>query len=116
LREERRLKLFVNRVLQRIFRPKGSEVTGEWRKLQNEEVNDLYSSPSTVRVIKSRRIRCARHVPRRGEGKGAYRVLVGKAEGKGPFGRTWCRWEDNIKMDLQEVSWCGHALDLSGSG
>jgi len=78
LREERRLRLFENRVLRRIFGPKMDEVTGEWRKVHNEELNNLYSSPNIVRVIKSRRMRWAGHVARMGEGRGGYRVLVGK--------------------------------------
>jgi len=90
-------------MLRRIFRPKRVEVTGEWRKLHNEELNDLYCSPNIVRVIKSR---WAGHVARMGEGRGVYRVLVGKPEGKRPLGRPRRRWEGNIKMDLQEVG-CG---------
>jgi len=78
-------------------------VTGEWRKLHNEELNDLYCSPNFVRVIKSRRMRWAGHVARMGERRGVYRVLVGIPEGKRPLGRPRRRWEDNIKMDLQEV-------------
>ena len=78
-------------------------MTGEWRRLHNEELNDLYSSPNIVRVIKSRRMRKAGHVARMGERRGVYRVLVGKPEGKRPLGRPRRRWEDNIKMDLQEV-------------
>jgi len=78
LREELRLRVFENKVLRRIFGPKRDEMSGEWRKLQNEELNDLYSSPSTVRVIKSRRIRWAGHVARMGERRGVCRVLVGK--------------------------------------
>jgi len=77
-----------------------------WRKLHNEELNDLYCSPNIIRVIKSRRMRWAGHVARMGEGRGVYRVLVGKPEGKRPLGRTRRRWENNIKMDLQEVG-CG---------
>jgi len=79
--------VFENRVLRRIFGPKRDEVTGEWRKLHNEELNDLYCSPNIVRVIKSRRMRWAGHVARMGESRGVYRVLMGKPEGKGPLGR-----------------------------
>jgi hypothetical protein len=96
LREKRRLKMFENRVLRRIFGPKKGEGTGEWRKLHNEELNDLYSSPNIIWVIKSRRMRWAGHVARRGEKKGIYRGLVGKPEGKRPLGRPRRRWEDNI--------------------
>jgi len=92
--------------LYRIFGPKRDEVTGEWRKLHNEELNDLYCSPNIVRVIKSRRMRWAGHLARMGESRGVYRVLVGKSEGKRPLGRPRRRWEDSIKMDLQEVG-CG---------
>jgi hypothetical protein len=95
--------LFENRVLRRIFGPKRDEVTGDWRKLYNEELNDLYCSPSIVRVIKLKRMRWAGHVVHMGEGRGVYGVLVGKPEGKRPLGRPWRRWVDNIKMDLQEV-------------
>jgi hypothetical protein len=89
----------------RIFGPKRDEVTGEWRILHNEQLNDLYFS-STVRVIKSRRMRLAGHVARMGERRGVYRVLVGKSEGKRPRERPRRRWEDNIKRDVQEVG-CG---------
>jgi len=78
------------------------DAKGEWRKLHNEKLNDLYSSPNIVRVIKSRRVRWAGHVAHMGEGRGVYRVLVGKP----PLVRPRCKWEDNIKMDLQEVG-CG---------
>jgi len=105
LREERRLRVSENRVLI-IFGPRMDEVTGEWKKLHNEELNDLYSSPNTVRVMKSRRMRWVGHLARLGERRGLYRVLVGKPEGKRSLGRTRHRWEDNIKMDLQEVG-CG---------
>jgi len=81
--------------------PNGHEVTREWRKLHNEELNDLYSSPNIVRVTKSRIIRWAGHVARVGEKRGVYRVLVGKHEGKTPLGRPRSRWEVNNKMDLQ---------------
>ena len=106
LREKRKLSVFENMVLRRIFGPRRDEVTGEWRRLHNKELNDLYSSPNIVRVIKSIRMRWAGHVARMGEGRGVYRVLVGKPEGKGPLGRPRHRWVDNIRMDLQEVG-CG---------
>jgi hypothetical protein len=102
LREEHRLSVFENRVLRRIFGPKREE-DGSWRKLHNDELHSLYSSPKIVRVIKSRRMRWAGHVARMGEGKGAYRVLVGRPEGKRPLERPRRRWEDNIKMDLREI-------------
>jgi len=104
--EERRLRVFENRMLRRIFGPKRDAVTGEWRKLHNEELNDLYCSPNIVRVIKSRRKRWAGHVARMAERRGMYRVLVGKPEVKRPLGGPRSRWEDNIKMDFQEVG-CG---------
>ena len=107
LREEHRLRVFENRVLRRIFGAKRDEVKGEWKKLYNEELNDLYTSPNIVQVIKSRRMRWAGHVAHMGEGRGVYRVLVGKSEGKRPLGRPRPRWEDNIKMDLQEVGFRG---------
>jgi hypothetical protein len=87
----------------RIFGLRRDEVTGEWRKLHNEELNDLYSLPTIVRVLQSKRIRWAGHVARMGDGRDVYRVLVGKPEGKRPLGRPRRRWEDNIKMYLQEV-------------
>jgi hypothetical protein len=103
LREERKLRVFKNRALRRVFGPKRNEVTGDWRKLHNEELNYLYSLPNIVRVVKSRSMRWAGHVARMGEGRGVHRVLVGKPEGKRPLGRRRRRWEDNIKMDLNEV-------------
>jgi len=106
LREERRLREFENRVLRRVFGPKSDEVTGEWRKVHNEELSDLYSLPNIVRVVKSRRMRWVGHVARMGQERGVHRVLVGKPEGKRPMGRPRRRWEDNIKMDLQEVGGC----------
>jgi hypothetical protein len=107
LREELRLRLFENRVLRRIFGPKRDEVTGGWRKLHNEELRDLYSSPSIIRIIKSRRMRWAGHVARMGEKRNAYRLLVGKPDGKRPLGRPRRRWVENIKMDLLEIGWGG---------
>ena len=98
--------MFENRVLRRISGPKRDEVTEEWRKLHNEELNNLYSSPNIVRVIKSRRIRWAGHVECMGEGRGVYRVLVGKPDGRRPLGRPRRRWENNIRMDLREMG-CG---------
>ena len=94
-------------MLRRIFGPRRDEVTGEWRRLRNEELNYLYSSPNIVRVIKSRRMRWAGQVARMGEERRAYRVLVGKSEGKKPLGRPRRRWVDNIRMDLQELG-CGY--------
>jgi hypothetical protein len=102
-REERRLRVFENRVLKKVFGPKRDEVTGECRKLHNEELNDLYSLSNIVRVVKSRRMRWAGHVARMGENRDVHRVLVGKPEGKRPLGRPRRRWEDNIKVNLQEV-------------
>jgi len=98
----------------RVFGRKRDEVTGEWRKLHNEELSDLYFLPSIVRVVKSRRMGWAGHVARMGQGRGVYRVLVGRPEGKRPLGRTRRRWEDNIKMDLQEVGGsCGDWMELA---
>jgi len=115
LREERKLRVFENMVL-RIFGPRRDNVTGERRRLHNEELIDLYSSPNIVRVIKSRRMRWAGHVVRMGEERGVYSVLVGKPEGKRPLGRPRRRWVDYIGMDLQEVGygymdWIGRAQD-----
>jgi hypothetical protein len=100
--EEHRLRVFKNRVLRKIFRLK-REKDGSWRKLHNDELHSLYSSPNIVRVIKSRRMRWAGHVARMGEGRGVYRVLVGSPEGKRPLGRPRRRWEHNIKLDLREI-------------
>jgi hypothetical protein len=116
LREERRLRMFENCLLRRIFEPNRDTVTAEWRQLHDEELTDLYSSPNIPRVIKSRRMKRAGHVADMGERRGAYRVLVGKPVGKRPLKRARNRWEDNIKMDLQEVGcggidWCDLAQD-----
>jgi hypothetical protein len=103
LREEHRLRVFENRVLRRIFGPKRDEVTGEWRKLHNEELHNLYSFPDTIRQVKSRRMRWAGHVACMGEERKVYKVLVGNPEGKSPLGRPRHRWEDGIRMDLRET-------------
>ena len=101
-------------MLRRVFEPTRDEVTGEWGKLHNEKLSDLYSLPNIMRVVKSRRIRWAGHVARMGEGRGVHRVLVGKPEGKRPLGRPRRIWEDNIKMDLQEVEGsCGDWMELA---
>jgi hypothetical protein len=110
--------VFENKVLRRIFGPKRDEVTGEWRKLHNEELRDMYSSPSIIRIIESKRMRWAGHVARMGEKRNAYRLLVGKPERKRPLGRPRRRWVNNIKMDLGElgwgdVDWIGLAKDRS---
>jgi len=96
-------------VLRRTFGPKRDEVTGEWRKLHNEELNDPYSSSNTIRVIKSRRMRWLGHVARMRERR--IRGFGGEIEGKRPFGRPRGRWENNIKIDLQEVGWGGGDTD-----
>jgi len=105
--------MFENRVLRRIFGPNRDEVTGEWRKLHNEELRDLYPLPNIVRVVKSRRMRWAGHVVQMGEERGVHRVLVGKPEGKRPLGRPRRRCEDNIKMDLREVGGGGDWVELA---
>ncbi|KAJ4427445.1 hypothetical protein ANN_25068 [Periplaneta americana] len=107
LREEQRLRVFENKVLREIFGAKRDEVTGEWRKLHNAELHALYSSPDIIRNIKSRRSRWAGYVARMGEFRNAFRMIVGRAEGKIRFGRPRRRWEDNIKMDLREVGYDG---------
>jgi hypothetical protein len=102
-----------NRVLRRIFGPKGDEATGEWRSLHNEELNDLYSSPNVIQVIISRRLRWAGHVSRMGEKRGAYRILVGRPEGKRPLGRPRRRWEDILKWIFKKwgMDWIELAQD-----
>jgi hypothetical protein len=106
--------VFENRVLRRIFSTKRDEVAGGWRKLQNEELHNLYSSPSISRMVKSRMM-WAGHVARMGEKKYANRILVGKLEGKTQLGRHKRRWVDNTKMDLREMRWVDW-LDSSGLG
>jgi hypothetical protein len=105
LSKEHRLGAFRNRVLRRIFGSKRDKVTGEWRKLHNEELHDLYSSPSIIRIIKGRRMRLVGHVARMGEKRNASSLFVGKPEGRMPLGRPRRRWLDNIGMDLVEVGW-----------
>jgi hypothetical protein len=90
--------VFENRVLRRIFGPKRDEVTGDWRKLHNEKLRNLYSSPNIIRMIKTRRMRHAEHLARLGEKSNAYRILVGKPKGKRPLGRTGRRWMNNTKI------------------
>jgi hypothetical protein len=97
------LRVFENWVLRRVFGPKRDKVTGEWGKLHNEELNELYSLPNIVPMVKSRRMRWAGHVACMGEDGGVHRVLVEKPEGKRLLGRARLKWEDNIKMNLQEV-------------
>jgi hypothetical protein len=103
----------------RVFGSKKDEVTGEWRKLQNEELNDPHSLPNILRVVKSRRMSWAGHVVRMGEGRVVHRVLVGRPEGKRPLGKPRRRWEDNIKRDLEEMGvvgtrWSGLSLGTGG--
>jgi hypothetical protein len=105
LREEHRLGVFENRVLRRIFGPKRDEVAGGWRKLHNEELHDMYSSPIIIRIILARRMRWVGHVVQMGEKRKAYRLSVGKPEGRRPLGRPRRRWLDNVRMDLVEVGW-----------
>jgi hypothetical protein len=102
-----KLRMFENKIFRGIFGPRRVELTGHWSRLHNEELNDLYSSPNIVRVIKSRRMRWTGHVARMGEERGVYRLLVGKPEVKRLMGRPRLRWVDNIRMDLQEVG-CGY--------
>jgi hypothetical protein len=113
LREECRVTVFENRVLRRIFGLKRDEVTWEWWILHNKELYALYSSPSIIRVIKSRRLRWAGHVAGVWERRGANRASVGKPEGRRPLGRPRRRWEDNIKLDFTDVGWRGgYWIDL----
>jgi hypothetical protein len=109
LREKHRLRVF-----ERIFGPKRDEVTGDWRKLHNEELHNLYSSPNIIRMIKSRMMWWEGHLARMGEKRNACRISVGKPEGNRPLGRRRHRWVDIIKIDIREMGWCG--LERSGSG
>jgi hypothetical protein len=113
LRQEQRG--FLRTVLRKIFGPQRQE-DRSWRKLHNDELHNLYSSPSVVRVIKSWRMRWVGHVACMGEGRGVYRILVGRPKGKRLLGRPRCRWEDNIKIDLREIGIDWDKLDLAGSG
>jgi hypothetical protein len=94
-------------VISRIFGPKKNEIVGSWRKLHNVELHNLYSSPSIIRMIKSRRMKWAGHIARMVEKRNEYRILVGNPEGKRPLGRPRRRWMDNIKMDLRVIGWDG---------
>jgi hypothetical protein len=110
------MRVFENRVLRKVFRPKRDGMTGGWRKLHNEELHNLYFSPSIIRILKSRRMRLAGHVARMGEKKNVCRLLVGMPKGKRPLGKPRCRWMNNIKMDLLEIGlnavyWIGLAQD-----
>ena len=116
MRKERSLSVFENKVLRRIFGYKRDDVTREWINLYNEELNDLYSSPNIVRMIKSKRMRWAGNVARMEERRDTYRVLVGKPEREILLGKRRHRWEDNIKMDLQEVGCVGCGLDRAVLG
>jgi len=102
--------VFQKRMLRKIFRSKRDEVMRGWRRLHNEELNDLYASPNIIQAIKSRRMKWVGQVACMGDRRGAYRVLVGKSEGRRPLGRSTHRWEYNIKMDLQEMGG-EHGLD-----
>jgi len=113
---DRKLRVFENMVLRRIFGPRREEVTGEWRRMHNEELNDLYSSPNIVRMIKSRRMRWTGHVARMGEEMGVYRVLVGKPEGRRPLGRPRRRWVDNINNNSPRGGMWVYGLDWAGPG
>jgi hypothetical protein len=111
--------VFENRILRRIFGHKRDEVTGEWRKLHNEELHNLYSSPDIIRQVKPKRMRWSSHVARMGEERKVYTVLVGKAEGRRPLGRPRRRWEDGIRMDLREIGlgvWIGFDWLRTGTG
>ena len=109
MREEQRLRVFENRLLKRIFEPKSYEVTGEWRRLLNEWLYALYSTPNIIQVTKSR-MRWAGHVARMGDGRGAYRMLMGRPKVRRRLGRSRYRWDDNIKMDFKKQdreTWTG---------
>jgi hypothetical protein len=111
--------MFENRILRRIFGPKRDEVKGEWRKLHNEELHNLYSSPDIIRQVRSRRMRWAGHVAHMGEERKVCKVLVGKPEGRRPHGRPRRRWEDGVRIDLREIGlgvWIGFDWLWTGTG
>jgi hypothetical protein len=110
-KKEHRLRVFEKRVLRGIFGPKRDDVTGGWRKQLNEELHNLYSSPSIIIIIKSRRMRWAGHVARMRDRRNAYRILVEKPEGRRSLGRPRCRWMDNIITDLREIGRVGMSMD-----
>ena len=114
LREEHKIRVFENKILRKIFGAKKDEITGDWRKLHSAELHALYSSLNIIRSLKSRRLRWAGHVAHMEQSRNAYRVLVGKPEGKRRLGRPRHRWDDNIKMDLREMG-CdpGERIDLA---
>jgi hypothetical protein len=119
IKRKHRLRVFKNRVQRRIFGPKRDEVTGEWRKLHNEELHNLFSSPDIIRQVKSRRMRWVGNVVCIGEKRKLHKILVGKSEGKRPHGRPRSRWEDGIRMDLGEIGfgvWIGFNWLRIGTG
>ena len=107
LREDQRLQVFENKFLREIFGPKRDDQTSEWRRLHNSELHDLYGKPDIIRIVKSRRLRWTGHVTRMGNERGAWKLLVGKPEGKRPVGRPRMRWENNINHDLREIDYTG---------
>jgi hypothetical protein len=101
------VRVFENRVLKRIFRPKREEVAGGWRRLHSEELHYLHASPNVVRVMKSRKVKWTGSVARMGQMRNLYKILLGKPEGKGALGKPSCRWVGTIRMDPREISWKG---------
>jgi hypothetical protein len=111
LREEDRLRVFENRVLRRVFGPQRDELMAEWRMLHSGELHNLYSFPNIIRQIKSRRMRWAGHMVCMGEGRKAYKVFVGKSEGKRALRRSRHRWKNGIKIALREIGWGGRDVE-----